>query len=47
MKYRIEKDSYLDCWIVWEVHLNYCIDIFHGKTKKECREFIEKESKEI
>lgn len=47
MKYRIEKDSYLDCYIVWEIHLNYAIDLYHGKTEKECREFIEKVQKEI
>ena len=36
MKFEIKKDSILKCWIVWEKHPNYLIDIYHGKTKKEC-----------
>lgn len=39
--YEIEKDKYLNCWIVWEVHTNYKIDKFQGKTKKECKEWLE------
>ena len=39
-QYKIEKDKYLDCWIVWEVHKNYSIDRFHAKTKKECKQWL-------
>lgn len=41
--YAILKDPYLKCWIVWEVHPNYMVDIHHDKTRKACQEFIRKE----
>lgn len=40
MKYNIEKDKYLNKWIVWEVYENYSIDRLHAKTKKECKEWL-------
>lgn len=40
MKYKIEKDKYLGVWIVWEVHTNYSIDKYHGKTKRECKQWL-------
>lgn len=40
MIFEIEKDKYLECWIVWECHKNYKIDRFQAKTKKECKEWI-------
>lgn len=43
--YEIEKEKILNCWVVWEVHPNYKVDIFHAKTKKECKEQIKKEVK--
>ena len=42
MTLEIEKDKYINRWIVWECHKNYKIDRFHGKTKKECKEFIKR-----
>ena len=42
MKYEIEKDTILKCWIVWEKHKNYSIDRFRAKTKKECKLWITK-----
>lgn len=36
----ILKDKYLKCWVVWEIHNNYMVDLFHGKTKKECKEWL-------
>lgn len=42
MKLEIEKDKYLNCWIVWECHRNYKIDRFHGKTKEECEKQLKK-----
>jgi hypothetical protein len=42
MKMIIEKDKILNCYIVWEVHLNYKIDRFRSKLKRECNEFIKK-----
>lgn len=47
MKFRIEKDDYVNCYIVWEIHTNYAIDIFHGKTIKACKEFIKELEKEL
>lgn len=44
-KYEIEKDKYLNCWIVWESHTNYKIDRLHSNTKKECKEWIRKKNK--
>jgi len=38
--YQIEKDVYLNCYIVWEVHNNYKVDVKHGKTKKECKQWL-------
>ena len=41
MKYSIEKDIYLNCWIVWErISKNAQNDIYHGKTKKECKKWL-------
>lgn len=40
MKFNIEKDIYLNCWVVWEVHKNYSIDRLHAKTKKECKQWL-------
>lgn len=45
MTLEIEKDKYLNCWIVWECHQNYRVDIFHAKTKKECVEYVRKNCK--
>lgn len=44
-KYEIEKDIYLNCWIVWESHRNYKIDRFHATTKRECKKWINKKVK--
>lgn len=35
-KYIISKDELIGCWVLWELHRNHKIDIFHGKNKKEC-----------
>lgn len=40
MKYETKKDKYLGVWIVWEVHTNYSVDRFHGKTKRECKQWL-------
>ena len=40
MKYIIEKDNILKCFIVWEVHQNYKIDRFRG-LKRECKKWLE------
>ena len=40
MKLEILKDKYINCWVVWEVHCNYSVDLFHAKTRKECKEWI-------
>lgn len=44
MKYEIEKDKYLNTYIVWEVHTNYKIDRFRG-LKKECTKWIKNTKK--
>lgn len=38
MKYVIEKDKYLNTWIVWEIQGNAKIDRFRG-LKRECKEW--------
>ena len=38
--YKIEKDTILNCYIVWEVHPNYMIDRFRSRLKRECKNFI-------
>lgn len=40
MNLKIIKDVYLNCWIVWEVHPNYSIDRYHGKTKRDCKRWL-------
>lgn len=42
MTYEIEKDKILACWVVWEVHRNYKVEVYRAKTKRECKKFIEK-----
>lgn len=42
--YKIEKDLYVDKWIVWEVHKNYKINKFQG-TEKQCYQWIKKQNK--
>lgn len=41
MTYEIKKDLILNCYIVWEVHTNYKVDVFHGRTKRECKKWLE------
>lgn len=38
--FEIEKDIYINKWVVWEVHKNYKIDRFQAKTKKACKEWL-------
>jgi hypothetical protein len=41
MKYVIEKDIYLGCWVVWErLSKNAELDIYHGRTKRVCKEWL-------
>lgn len=40
MKYEIEKDPYLNKYIVWEVHQNYKVQVFCHKLKKECTKWL-------
>lgn len=44
-KYEMEKDKILNCWIVWEVHRNYKVEVFRSKLKKDCKEWIRKKVK--
>lgn len=44
MNYEIEKDTILNCFIVWEIHRNYRIDRFRG-LKRECKAWIAKNTK--
>lgn len=41
-KYEIEKDKILNCYIVWEVHKNYKVDVFKSKLKKDCKKWVDK-----
>lgn len=40
MKFIIEKDIYVNKWIVWEVRRNVKIDRYWGHTKKECQQWL-------
>ena len=42
MKYEIEKDKILGCWIVWEVHNNYKVDVYKSRLKRDCKNWIKK-----
>lgn len=46
-KYEIEKDKYLECWIVWEIHPNYKVDVHQDKTKEACKKWLNKKNKKI
>lgn len=40
-KYDIRKDIYVGGWIVWErITKNFEQDIHHGRTKRECMEWL-------
>ena len=41
MKYEIEKDPYLNCYVIWEVHNNYKIDRYRAKLKRDCKKYLE------
>ena len=41
MKYEIEKDPYLNMYVVWEVHTNYKVEVYRNKLKKECKKWLE------
>ena len=45
-KYEIEKDPYLNIYIVWEIHRNYRVDIFKG-FKYECEEWLNEKEKKV
>lgn len=42
----IEKDKYLNCWVVWEIHRNYKVARFHANSETKCKTFIKKLRKE-
>lgn len=39
----IKKDEILNKWIVWKKDKSILIEVFRGGTKKECKNFIQKE----
>lgn len=39
--YDIQRE-FNSLWYLWEVHRNYRVEIFHAKTKKACKEFLNK-----
>ena len=43
-KYIIEKDDYLNTYIVWEIHRNYKVDKFKG-FKYQCEEWLNAKEK--
>ena len=45
MNYEIKKDPYLNCYIVWECHNNYMIDMYHGRLKRECKQWLKENIK--
>lgn len=44
----IEKDKYLNSWVVWlKLSNNAKLQIHNEKTKKGCKEWVQLNSKEI
>lgn len=39
MTYEILKDNVYKCFVVWEVHRNYKVEMFRG-LKRECKQWI-------
>ena len=39
-KYEIEKDPYLNKFVVWEVHNNYKVEVYRNRLKRLCAEWI-------
>lgn len=40
MKYQIEKDPYLNKYVVWEVHTNYKVEVYRNRLKRLCAEWV-------
>lgn len=43
--YSIEKDSILNCYIVWEVYKNCKAEVFRARLKRDCTKWLEKSVK--
>jgi len=43
----IEKDKYLNMWVVWLINGNLHIDVFKNKYKKACKEWVKDNEKRI
>ena len=39
-KYEIEKDPYLNKFVVWEVHNNYKEEVYRHRLKWKCKDWI-------
>jgi len=38
--YKIEKDPYLNKYVVWEVHINYKVEVYRNRLKRLCTEWV-------
>lgn len=41
----IEKDKYLNIWIVWKKEGSLLRDVFKSRLKRECKEYVKRHSK--
>jgi len=39
-RYEIEKDPYLNKYVVWEVHTNYKVEVYRNRLKRLCTEWV-------
>ena len=39
-KYEIEKDPYLNKFVVWEVHHNYKVEVYRHRLKWMCNDWV-------
>lgn len=40
MKYEIEKDPYLNKYVVWEIHTNYKVEVYRNRLKRMCIDWV-------
>lgn len=40
MMYEIEKDPYLNKYVVWEAHTNYKVEVYRNRLKRMCIDWV-------
>lgn len=47
MSMLIEKDKYLDRWVVWLIEGSLYTQVYDAKYKKDCKEWVKKNEKRV